>query len=667
VRGAGGEEDLDQAFDPAARLMIIDQGPGRVAARAFFMMNSKDGLPHGSGTLDVYVYGDRVFFVPSLYIDYESGGLTISASGFRGTVPGKGAEVSVGGSKIIARESSQSVPFGEDRAEFGVLVDSPGRASMKIGWPRNTFPSFLYLNEIDKNPETDEIYEKWPLWIMQRDGPLSWKRSEHSGLQVGPANGSAQRLDFLWLNGDSLKVPDGGHAGLKGVMGVFLGPTPARAEEVWNAYRNPVKPVVKGGEFRYFNEIEGVYEINSKGGDVEVTFDNTSRAYDQQMFVRFWNLAGKGGYAVKANRERVPFGLYNDGDLVEDPYETISMLKQAAGPARFAGVAVPAGRASLTTVSLTRVRGAQFSYQMYSDMETYEAWTADCTDRPLFRFHVVTGDLYSVTLPGRRDFAMSRLPLYMMLNGVNQNTYMNQTRGFRVLESNPGEVKFSYTSTNLQGTGLSVYKVAAQLIQGRIAFDFRTEFTPLDDGKRWTSVEYCDLYPFDNTYRRNFHYRDIVFLNRSGVFDRVGTGCWSGRFNTVQETDHLGYYSETGPRENGIGRTPDQDDGTVWLLGDSHGRGNILYRRGEWQPSTGARSILSICNAWVDVHNAVAGRVDHSSKETISYSLDFFGGPLPSLDQLNAMYLKAAGEKTVKQVTAVKFGPRGSIEGFEVK
>jgi hypothetical protein len=667
VRGAGGEEDLDQAFDPAARLMVIDQGPGRVAARAFFMMSSKDGLPHGSGTLDVYVYGDRVFFVPSLYIDYESGGLTISASGFRGTVPGKGAEVSVGGSKIVARESSRLVPFGEDRAEFGVLVNNPGHASMKIGWPRNTFPSWLYMNEIDKNPETDEIYEKWPLWIMQRDGPLSWKQGEHSGLQVGFTGGSVQRLDFLWLNGDRLEVPAGGHVGLKGVMGVFLGLTPARAEEVWNAYRNPVKPVVKGGEFRYFNEIEGVYEINSKGGDVEVTFDNTSRAYDQQMFVRFWNLAGKGGYAVKANRERVPFGLYNDGDLVEDPYETISMLKQATGPARFAGVAVPAGRASSTTVSLTRVRGVQFSYQMYSDMETYEAWTNDCTDRPLFRFHVATGDLYSVTLPGRRDFAMSRLPLYMMLNGVNQNTYMNQARGFRVLESNPGEVKFSYTSTNLQGTGLSVFNVAAQLIQGRIAFDFRAEFTPLDDGKRWTTVEYCDLYPFDNTYRRNFHYRDIVFLNKSGVFDRVGTGCWSGRFNTVQETDHLGYYSESGPREKGISRTPEGDDGTVWLLGDSHGRGNILYRRGEWQPSTGARSVLSICNAWVDIHNVAAGRVDLSSKETISYTVDVFGGPLPSLDQLNAMYVRAAGEKTVKQVTAVKFGPRGTIEGFEVK
>jgi len=272
ARGAGGDEELDQVLDPGARLMIIDQGPGRVAARAFFMLNSKDGRPHGSGTLDVYVYGDRIFFVPSLYIDYENGGLAISEAGFRGTLPG-GAEISLGRENITSQGKGAFVPFGEDRADFGVLVNNPGRASMKIGWPRNTFPSFLYLNEIDKNPETDEIYEKWPLWIVQRDGPLSWKRSVHSGLYVGLANGSAQRLDFQWLNGDSLKVLEGGHEGLKGMLGVFLGPTSAEAEENWEAYRNPVKPLVKGGDFRYFNEIEGVYEIDSKGGDVEVTFD----------------------------------------------------------------------------------------------------------------------------------------------------------------------------------------------------------------------------------------------------------------------------------------------------------------------------------------------------------------------------------------------------------
>ena len=340
---------------------------------------------------------------------------------------------------------------------------------MKIGWPRNTFPPLLYLNEIDKNPEAEEIYEKWPLWVTQRDGPFSWKRTAHSGLKGGARRGSAEKLDFLWVDGEGLKVPDGNHEGLKGIMGVFLGPTATRAEENWSAYRNPVKPTVKGGDFRYFNELEGVYEINSKGGDVEATFDNGSHAYDQQLFVRFWNLTGKGGYTVKANREKIPFGLYNDGDIVEDPYETISMLKTASGPARFAGAAATVQQVGFDDRFLARVKGMQFTYQMYSDMETYEAWTADCTDRPLFRFHLGTGDLFSVTLPGKRDYAMSRLPLYMMLNGVNQNTYINQTRGFRVLESGPGEVKFSYTSDEPPGDGAFSVQRGRQLHPGQSA------------------------------------------------------------------------------------------------------------------------------------------------------------------------------------------------------
>ena len=665
ARCANGEMELDQAFDPAPRLLIIDQGPGRVAARAFFTMRTKDGLPHGSGTLDVYVYGDRVFLVPSLYIDYEPGGLTVSASGFRGTVPGSGAEMMMGGSKIMARENSRFIPFGEERAEFGVLVDNPGRASMKIGWSRNTYPSWPYLNEIDTQPETDELYEKWPLWITQRESPISWKRSERSGLKVGFAEGAVQRLDFLWLNGDSLKVPNGGYVALNGMMAVFLGPISARAEELWNAYRNPSKPAVKGGEFRYYNEIEGIYEIDSKGGDVEATFYNASRAYECQVYVRFWNLTGKGACVVKVNRENAPFGLFNDGDMIEDPM--VPMLKQATGPARFAALAVPLGRGSSTTVALTRSQGMQFAYQMYSDLETFEAWTDDCTDRPLFRFHATKGELYSIALPGKRDYAMAKLPLYWVLNGVNNDTFMNHTRGFSVLESDSGEVKFSYTGTNLQGTGLSVFDAIVRYLPGRIVFDIRAEFTPLDDGKRWTSVEYCDLYPFDNVYRTTFHYRNVLFLNKNGVFDRVGTGAWAGRFKTIQEPERLGYYSEYSPREKGVSRTPESDDGTVWLLGDSPERGNILYRRGEWQPSFGAKSVFSLCNAWVDIHNAVAGRSDPLSKETISYSVEVFAGPVPSLDELTALYTKAAGGKTVKRVTAVRYGPGGAIEGFEVK
>ncbi len=662
LRTASGEIELDQAFDPAPRLVIIDQGPGRVAARAFFVMRSRDGLPHGNGTLDVYVYSDRVFLAPSLQLDDEPGGTTVSASGFRVTVPGDGAEIMSHGSKLMAMEQGRAIPFGNEKGGFSVLVDNPGRASMKLGWMRNSYPGWMYLNEIDANPERDELYEKWPIWHTQRGGPLSWARSPKSGLMVGYAGSSVRRLDFQWLAGDSLLVPDGGYTTLNGVMGVFLGRLAARAEERWEAYSGPLKPAVKGGEFRYYNEIEGLYEIDTKGVDTEATFDNSTGTADRSVYVRFWNLKGTGAYEAAIGRDRLPLGLYNDGDLIDDPI--VPILKEASGPARFAGVDVPLPKGMKVTVTLKRRPGMQFAYQMYSPLETYEAWSDSSATGPLFRFHATTGEVYHATLPGKRDYAFAKLPLYWVKNGPNNDTFMNHTRGFRVLGGDPSAISFVYTGTNLEGTGLSVYATTARLTAGRLSFDVKAEFTPLDNGRRWTSVEYCDLYPFDNVYRRTFHYRDVVFLTSKGVFDRVGTGAWSGRFKTIAEPGGLGYYSESTRREEGVSRTPASDDGTVWILGNSPERGNILYRRGVWLPSAGARSVFSLCNAWVDIHNTVVGRADASSKETIAFSVEVFPGAVPSPADLSAMYAKAAGGTAVKRVTGVKYDARGSIAGF---
>jgi hypothetical protein len=220
---------------------------------------------------------------------------------------------------------------------------------------------------------------------------------------------------------------------------------------------------------------------------------------------------------------------------------------------------------------------------------------------------------------------------------------------------------------NLEGTGLSTYTVTAPFDKSRLVFDIRAEFSPLDDGKRWTSVEYCDLYPFDNVYRRTFHYRDVIYLDKTGKFDRVGTGAWSGMFEKVVEPGQPGYYSKFVKRPPGISRTPNADDGTVWLLANNPERGNILYRRGDWIPSLGASSTFSLCNAWVDVHNTVVGRSDPASKETVSFTVEVFPGAVPSVEELTALYVQAAGSAAVKQVTRVRYSAEGVIEGFEVK
>ena len=665
VNGVSGSVELDQAYDPGARLQIIDQGPCRVAARASFSLCSKDGFPWGSGTMDLYVYNDRVMLVPSLYIDYVNGNAAVATAGFRGMVPGDSAEILLNGSELMAQQGKRFVPFGGDSTGFGIMMDNLGRDSVKIGWTRNTYPSWLYLNEIDRNPESEELYEKWPLWVSQRGAPLSWKRSVHSGLEMEYSGTGVRQLDFLWLSGDSLKVSEGGYATVNGTMGLFFGSGSVVAEELWKTHCTPEKPVVKGGDFRYFNEIEGVHEIDTKGVDTEVAFDNTSGVSDRICCLRFWNLKGKNACVIKVNGQDVPFGLYNDGDRLEDPM--VPFIKEVTGPARFAMLEVNVHKGTRAVVSLIRKPGIQFAYQMYSDLETYEAWTDACSSRPLFRFHQTSGELYHVTLPGKSDYAFAKLPLYWVRNGVNNDTFMNQTRGFKLVGTGPDAIRFVYTGTNLQGTGLSVYTVNARYAPGCLGFDINAEFTPLDDGKRWTSVEYCDLYPFDNVYRRTFHYKDIVFLNKDGVFDRVGTGAWTGRFKTIPEPDRLSYYSEYGEREKGISRTPDGADGTVWMLGNNTDRGNILYRRGEWLPSKGAQSSFALCNAWVDIHNTVYGRAELSSKETIAYTVEIFAGPVPSLDELNTLYGKAAGGKTVKRLTGVKYSPEGKLEEFQAK
>jgi len=495
---------LNQFFDPSARLQIIDQGPGRVGARVYFSLCSEDGFPHGSGTLDIYVYEKQIFLVPSLYIDCEEGKTTITQAGFFMDIPGKNTELIASGAKLISRETARSVPFDEASEGFAVTVNNPGRFSMKIGWLRNQYPPWLYLKHFEGNPEVDELYEKWPPWITQRGEPLTWNVTPNSGLSAGFTGSSLDQLNFLWVNGDSLDISVGGYKALNGIMALFLESNAAKVQNLWESHEKPLKPVVKEGEFRYYNEIEGVYEIDSVGGDVDVTFDNISNSFPRPVFVRIWNLTGNGACVIKADSKSVPFGLFNDGDIVEDPM--VSIVKHATGAARYATSALTVKKTAKNRLTMKCTTGIQLTYQMYSDLETCEAWSDACIDRPLFRFHLKRGAVYHATLPGKESYAFFKLPLYWLKNGVNENTFMNHTRGFALHENGPDRLRFTYTGVNLQGTGLSKYTVTVPYERVGLTFVVNAEFSPLDDGRRWRSVEYCDLYPFDSVYRRNFHY-----------------------------------------------------------------------------------------------------------------------------------------------------------------
>jgi hypothetical protein len=342
----------------------------------------------------------------------------------------------------------------------------------------------------------------------------------------------------------------------------------------------------------------------------------------------------------------------------------VPIYKTATGPARTAIFAFNAPAGVRCRVTFMRAQGIQLTYQMYSELETMEAWS-DAAERPLFSLYITRGEISRVTLPGAEEYAFFKLPVCWLKNGINQSTFMNRTRGFRIVRNGPDALQFSYTGVDLMNSGRSTFDVTVPYERSVLSFSIKANFESLGDTTRWTSLEYCDLYPFEHVYRRDFHYRDVTFLKADGTFDRVGTGAWSGGFSNVDFPDSMGYHAVSEKREGPGTRTPSGDDGSVWILGNNAGRGNIIYRRGEWLPTPGSRSVFSLCNAWVDIHNTIVGRDPSMPRESVSYSIEVFRGTVPPLDSLNAMYRKTAGEGTVKRVVNVDYSLEGEIEGFE--
>ena len=654
---------LNQANDPAPRLQIIAQSALFVAARTFFSLCSSDGRAYGTGTMDIYLRQGSVHIVPSAFIDDVDGATNITRAGFQMALPPGSRAVEAGGRNVPLTGPAWSDRFGDAPAGYRLCVEQERGRVLDVGCVRTRYPPFIYLREIDRNPATDELYERWPLWITQRGSPLGWNIDSTSCAAVSLSSGRPSSLSMLWLSGAGYHVTPGGYAAFNATLVIGLGRIKAEADAIWESVSRPLVPAVGSGDFRFFNEIEGIYEIDSQGRDVSLTFDGAGLQGDRPLLVRLWNLTGKGGYEFQANGKTLPSALMNDGGIVEDPM--VFVVRNATGPARSAIVSLVVPKGGKITLSERRKPGLQLTYQMYSDLETYEAWSDPCGDRPLFLFHLKDLAIYHATLPGAKEYAFFRLPLYFMKNGVNPATFINQLRSFAVTCNGPDSIELAIRSVNIEATGLSSYTCRVPNDPAKLSFDIAAAFVPLDDGRRWTSLEYCDLYPFEGVYRRDFHFGDVTYLSPEGLFGRVPTGSWSQMFRTVTEKDRPGYYSEVVTRVGPGSRVPPSDAGSIWLLGDNPGRGNILFRRGHAGLSSQSQAAFSLCNAWMDVHNVIAGRAGTNTGEKVTYAIEIFPGPVPSLDALNSMYRRDVGRNASVGIRGVRYSARGGIVGFD--
>ena len=197
--------ELDQINAPDAVFRVISQGPDYAAARIFFSLCADDGIPRGNGTIDMYVYPGRFFLVPSMFIEPETGGSFVTHADMYATVAGKRATLDINGKKVSGNLSKHVADFGDDQSGFSITVSSQDRPAFKMGWLRNHYPNWMYLNEIAGNPEIDDLYEKWPPWITQRhrpgrsDGSLTWIINEDSGFTAQETENGIKHVSFAWV------------------------------------------------------------------------------------------------------------------------------------------------------------------------------------------------------------------------------------------------------------------------------------------------------------------------------------------------------------------------------------------------------------------------------------------------------------------------------------
>jgi hypothetical protein len=263
-------------------------------------------------------------------------------------------------------------------------------------------------------------------------------------------------------------------------------------------------------------------------------------------------------------------------------------------------------------------------------------------------------------IPRGTDYAFYMYNLYWPA-GPRPSRAMNNVRGFTVFENGPDRLRFRFDGVEPLGTGFSSFTLTVPYERERLTLGVNARFRPEGDGKRWTSFEICNVYPFDTVYRRNFHFKDFVFLTSKGEFDRMGPGAWSSRINRVDEPERLGYHAKTERRSGPGTHTPASTDGSVWIFCSNPQRGNVLFRRGDFHLSPGADLRLGMCNAWVDINNNVY-RKDLTAVEEINYTLEIFGGVVPPVNELNALYRKSGGNG-VKQIRKVIYG-RDGLAGF---
>ncbi len=583
---------LRQANDGAPQFTILDLGPERIGLRTLYLLYDDLGHYHGDGMQETWIYADGEVFLsvglrmvdPVSHPWVEAAWLEIEFLS-----PSSEAQVEIGSSppRVLSLSKCRTgafVPFGHVLPGKYLMLKDGKAGKIAAYWRADR--GRLFNPHLDYRPLERPNYEKWPPFSDQWDLQLSlydtdhmdamgWRYDESSGLKVrsGYVNEHETICTRLYWFRDG-RLTHSVRKELRALLVIAASQDEEALHQRMRWHQEPLSFPVKGGRLRCYDEIEGCYEI-TKDDPKRVEIILPPDAEERQIRLRFYKLQGVGGITLREDGEQVIPHIISEGGRTDDPQ--VPLLLSSHAPADEAIYTTQLARDREKVVILEEGLGINASYQMWDDVQSVILFASHSPGRGLLEFSLRDAMARHIYGPGKAEEAVSFWPLHWDTCPLHSPFHaVNQPRGFELLENGPYSVRFRYSTGTFSDRARSEYEVTVPFREDVTRITLTCKFTVTSD---WypPRLQFYDLFPFDTSDDRAWHYTHVLHLDQQGRIHNVPT---KAHGETLERWEF--------------------SDGAFFAFHASD-RGNVLTLVKNPSPPDVKMSAL-VCSMWIDLH-----------------------------------------------------------------
>ena len=625
---------IRQENDPAPKFHFLEEGPVRIGLRVAFDLLDEEGHYHGDGRFDVWAYpeGDIHLTCNMQTVDQMAHGeIQDACLEVRGADTFREIRL---GDQILKGEGKVELKFGEQLPDKRiVLAGSDGLAALY--WARDEGSTW---QSKDHGSQPPFYASHWPTGMQQWcRGNMSWAAGGESAGVGAALTDEGPTLSLAWLQKGAVAE----EVTYTAMLVVSLASDLEELERRIQAVQQPLEPRVDGGNFRYYTEEDGAYEIG-QGDPTGVNITFPADPLERQVRLRFYRRKTDprhyGGVVVTAKGQPLRFQLVSDGELVDDICVPMEM------PHRYHSVddvtmATRLSAGEPTEIRIEKVPGIHAAYQTEvtgldlqrraGNCRDIAIWSSRNKEKPALELDLFSMAAHRFTACDQSEYAVWEMPMAWFKScGISKHEYCNHVKEFRVEKNGPDAVEIYTRSTNPNQRTQSELWLRVPYDHPRTRLEVRMRMEVLEQWD-YNNAEFTDIFPYPSRLVETWFHDAVLFVQR----DR-------------------NYVKHSFRPDLSAGRGGHSDDDRLFYALYPSDRGNVLTLFKN--PQHPERELhYSVCGNYIDIHvnlNPGDPPVPAGTVFEIEYVCELYGDGTTSADELRQIGLRSleAGDIVVE-------------------